>query len=643
MVFRSLELNNIGLYKGKNLFDLEPKNGNVILFGGKNGSGKTTILEAVKICLYGNKSLGFSKSEYEKFIKKFINKDTDEGYISLEFVFITEEGKDVYKIKRQWHIKDKFKEEFYLYKNNELFKDIPQEYWQDFISDILHQGLVDFFFFDGEKIEKLAEDLTEVEFINDIKNLIGITLIDDLHNILGVIEKKNLKERSITPSFIKKIEELEQKKEEKEKELTNHIQDKAQINLKLSSLNKELKTVEKEIYQKGGNLFKDYENLKIKRDFLIKEIEDIKFKIKELSSSELPLAIGLNLVEELVNQLDIEDRIKNVEFEKKLLEEKYKIVMEILNSVNIPDNVKFALEKVFNVQHNIDGKIIHNLSEKEVENIKLTLKNLKEMIIPHVKELFSKLEKKEEELLQVSLSLENVPKEEVLEPYIKRIKEIEEKITQLKIEEKIIEEKIKQLETEKKTIEKEKEKLEKVLESQVKQDRVIELIRKTKKVLERFKEEFINRKVAILKREILEALYKLERKENFIADLDIDNKTFSITLYDKFHRVIPLDRLSAGERQIFAISFLWGLAKASGKSIPVIIDTPLSRLDKDHKENFVKNYYPNISHQVIILSTDTEIDEHLYKLLKPFISHAYTLEYTDECMCTKIKEGYFFD
>ena len=643
MVFRSLELNNIGLYKGKNLFDLEPKNGNVILFGGKNGSGKTTILEAVKICLYGNKSLGFSKSEYEKFIKKFINKDTDEGYISLEFVFITEEGKDVYKIKRQWHIKDKFKEEFYLYKNNELFKDIPQEYWQDFISDILPQGLVDFFFFDGEKIEKLAEDLTEVEFINDIKNLIGITLIDDLHNTLGIIEKKNLKERSITPSFIKKIEELEQKKEEKEKELTNHIQDKAQINLKLSSLNKELKTVEKEIYQKGGNLFKDYENLKIKRDFLIKEIEDIKFKIKELSSSELPLAIGLNLVEELVNQLDIEDRIKNVEFEKKLLEEKYKIVMEILNSVNIPDNVKFALEKVFNVQHNIDGKIIHNLSEKEVENIKLTLKNLKEMIIPHVKELFSKLEKKEEELLQVSLSLENVPKEEVLEPYIKRIKEIEEKITQLKIEEKIIEEKIKQLETEKKTIEKEKEKLEKVLETHVKQDRVIELIRKTKKVLERFKEEFINRKVAILKREILEALYKLERKENFIADLDIDNKTFSITLYDKFHRVIPLDRLSAGERQIFAISFLWGLAKASGKSIPVIIDTPLSRLDKDHKENFVKNYYPNISHQVIILSTDTEIDEHLYKLLKPFISHAYTLEYTDECMCTKIKEGYFFD
>ncbi len=643
MVFTRLELNNIGLYKNKNVFDLEPKHDNIILFGGKNGSGKTTILDAVKICLYGNRSLGLSKREYEKYIKNFINKDSYNGYVSLEFIFITEEKKELYKIKRQWSIKNKFKEEFFIYKNNQIFRDIPSEHWQDFISEILPLGLANFFFFDGEKIEKLAEDFTEVELINDIKNLIGITLIDDLYNSLLVIEKKNLKEGSITPTFIKKIEELEQQKEEKEKEIINYIQDKSQINQKLSFLNKELKAIEKEFYQKGGNLFKNYENLKIKKDLLVKKIEEIKIKIKELSSCELPLAIGLDLIEELINQLDIEIKIKKVELERKLLEEKYKSVMKILDNINIPDNLKSELEKIFSVEDRINGEIIHNLTDEELEYIKFTFKNLKERIIPDTKELFNLLEASEEELLQVSFSLENIPNEEILEPYIKKIKELEERTVKLKIEEKDIEEKIRQLENEKKNIEKEIEKIKKTIEVNAKQSRVIELIEKTKSVLERFKEEFINRKISILKREILEALAKLERKEDFISDLDIDNKTFSITLYDKFHRVIPLDRLSAGERQIFAISFLWGLAKASGKLMPVIIDTPLSRLDKEHKENFVKNYYPNISHQVIILSTDAEIDEHLYKLMKPFISHTYTLEYNNECMCTKVKEGYFYD
>ncbi|MDQ7056681.1 MAG: hypothetical protein Q9M89_09625 [Persephonella sp.] len=49
--------------------------------------------------------------------------------------------------------------------------------------------MVNFFLFGGEKIEKLADDLTETELIDDVKNLIGVSLIDDLYASLGVIEK----------------------------------------------------------------------------------------------------------------------------------------------------------------------------------------------------------------------------------------------------------------------------------------------------------------------------------------------------------------------------------------------------------------------------------------------------------------------
>ena len=65
--------------------------------------------------------------------------------------------------------------------------------------------------------------------------------------------------------------------------------------------------------------------------------------------------------------------------------------------------------------------------------------------------------------------------------------------------------------------------------------------------------------------------------------------------------------MSAGEKQLLAISLLWGLARVSEKHLPVAIDTPLARLDSSHRQNLIERYFPTASHQVILLSTDTEI------------------------------------
>ena len=102
------------------------------------------------------------------------------------------------------------------------------------------------------------------------------------------------------------------------------------------------------------------------------------------------------------------------------------------------------------------------------------------------------------------------------------------------------------------------------------------------------------------------------------------------------------DELSAGEKQIYAIAILEALAKTSGRHLPIIIDTPLGRLDSEHCTKLINNYFPYASHQVIILSTDTEIDESFYQDLKADISHAYQLEYQPEQGTTVANEGYFW-
>ena len=112
-------------------------------------------------------------------------------------------------------------------------------------------------------------------------------------------------------------------------------------------------------------------------------------------------------------------------------------------------------------------------------------------------------------------------------------------------------------------------------------------------------------------------------------------------MYDKNEDVILRDDLSEGEKQMFATSVLWALARTSGRSLPFIIDTPLARLDIEHRDNLVEEFFPTASHQTIILSTDSEITKPYYEKLEPFITRSYSMEYDTDKHCSKVSEKYF--
>jgi DNA sulfur modification protein DndD len=139
-------------------------------------------------------------------------------------------------------------------------------------------------------------------------------------------------------------------------------------------------------------------------------------------------------------------------------------------------------------------------------------------------------------------------------------------------------------------------------------------------MLDDFVERMTKSKVEVLRGHFVEAFRRLARKEDMVADATIDSRTFAVALIDKAGRVIPKKQLSAGEKQIYAIAMLEALGRTSGRSLPVIIDTPLGRLDSKHRTKLVERYFPYASHQVIILSTDTEVDEPFYQGLSKHVS-----------------------
>ena len=102
-----------------------------------------------------------------------------------------------------------------------------------------------------------------------------------------------------------------------------------------------------------------------------------------------------------------------------------------------------------------------------------------------------------------------------------------------------------------------------------------------------------------------------------------------------------MGNISAGMKQLVAQSLIWGLKDVAGKEAPVVVDTPLARIDRKHQENLITHYYPKAASQVIVLPTDSELDSEKYALLKPYVYREYRLN-NPKGDRTQIEEGGYY-
>ena len=173
--------------------------------------------------------------------------------------------------------------------------------------------------------------------------------------------------------------------------------------------------------------------------------------------------------------------------------------------------------------------------------------------------------------------------------------------------------------------------------------RIVKYAHMAIKIIKNYRIRLQENKADVLARTMTDCYRKLAYKKHLIKEIQMDPVTLDLHYLNGKGEEIEKKKLSAGEKQLMVISLLWALAICSKKKLPVIIDTPLSRLDSIHREALITTYFPNASDQTIILSTDSEIDRKYYELLKPHIGDEFTLVYDDDLMKTSIKKGYLFE
>ena len=677
MIFHRLTLNDFGLFGGEQTFSLTPrirykKRRPVILIGGKNGTGKTTILEAVRLCLYGARSLGnrVSRRAYHRYLTSMIHHSQatllqpKEASVSLEFEHVHSGEKDYYRVERRWKTrkstKEPVKESLIIHKNNELLSDFETEHWQDFLNELIPIGLSQLFFFDGEKIQGLAEDASSHAFLADsIKSLLGVDLVERLHSDLKIYLNRSKKDTN-SDEISQAINSAEKELREFETELSCAVEKKAVLGAQIEEVETQISHQEEQIAREGGGYARRREDLKTEQAKLSQSISDLEKQIQEACGGLLPFALAAPLCEQLQARLIKEAEIEVWDSAYKALKERNRELLEQLEGdefwesvpglpSNSPlrDSINSTIANLLTQQSQQPEALkdiyrIHSLSPPESQR----LLGWVDSCLSEIPEGFHKLNRQFEEsnrqLQRVETALGRIPSDEVLEPLMQDLSNIHQQLGGLQKQAQDEAANIQSLMYHRDEVVRRLSQLNESQRDRQADLRRAQLVADVQSVLDAYSGQLTRAKVEGLKDAVVDCFNQLCRKHGLVKRIEIDPRTFAVTLYDRQDRSIPKAELSAGEKQIYAISMLWGLAKTSGRPLPMIIDTPLGRLDSDHRCRLIEHYFPYASHQVIVLSTDTELDKQNFEMLSPHVSHAYHLAYDQIQGSTKAEESYFW-
>ncbi len=628
-----------------------------------NGSGKTTIFEAIKLCLYGSDSFTrITQSKYTKYLKEKINHSGDSilhpnfASIEIEFEHAKNGQLDIYSVERHWeHVGNKVYENIIVKRNDNELDLIEKENWQDFVRELIPIGLSQLFFFDGEKIRKLVSDENNIELEKSIKSLIGLDLLDSLHADLKIYRTKNLKEVS--------DENLRQEYENYEKERSiiqaniRKIKDDLNgRNFKLEKLNETISNYENKIVAQGGGYFKKRAELEQQKNALENELEVIKDSLREIASGLLPLSIAKQHSSSLKNQVIKENETRSITLANNVLANKRKEIIDALNDhsflkeleqtkrYKIIELIKSKIENLFELgDTEFSSNIIFDLSEKQTMRILNSIEEANQKLPQKLKELTQTYDKKYRELRLIYSNLEKVPDEELIKPMHEKLNKLNRELGKIQNDREHMESERSSLIYSENEITRKIERLENKMEQNKKVGEKFVLVKKTEKVLNEYRDRLTRNKIHNLEIEFSNIFKKLHRKNDMISNIEINPDNFEVNLFDRSNIRINKNNLSSGELEIYAISMLWSLANISGQKLPFVIDTPLARLDTDHRDNLINLFFPHASHQMVIFSTDTEVDRSYFDKLKPFVSKSYFLEYNDKMEKTLSKEGYFWN
>lgn len=652
MIFEQIKLHNFGIYQGEHTVNLDVSEHNkpVVLFGGLNGGGKTTFLDSLQLALYGKnaKCSNRGKLSYSDYLKQAINRYSKDKFASIALSFRHTQRTQTkrYEVIRSWEANSnrEITDKVQVLVNGEL-DNLLTDNWNDFVSEFIPQSMSELFFFDGEKIEDLADPIRSAQLLKTgIEALLGLELFTQLSKDLNS-QKRRRQERNLDSSASKKVDELKQRKELLDNNLIGIEENIKKVLDTEDTLAKKLDELTVQMQTSGASLLDDVNDIQLDRKAVASKLEAIDHNLIKLAAGAMPLAIAHNLLKETKVQAALEEEAIGFDVAQKHIKANND---ELIKRLKATANDGVA-EQVGKLLTTMRQESENGLSQEKYLNVNPVIFDFAESAIEsdktESKELLKQKRELQETLALLDKKLDAVPDSESVKEQIEAKSKIEASIAHSKATLDSLMEEMAQCKTQ---INENEARLDATLIQQNAEDfegqrneQVAEHLVEMKGIVDAFKARLIKENIATLEKRIKSKFDSLERKSELVAKIKINPETFNLTLLGLDGLALDTKRLSAGERQLLSVAILWALAEASGKEIPTIIDTPMGRLDGKHRTKLVENYFPQAAGQVILLSTDEEIAEKYYKKLKQSVAKEYHISYEEAAKTSTITEGYF--
>lgn len=637
----NVSIENLGPFRERQTIDLAVGTGKpVILVKALNGSGKTTLLTALQIGLYGQKALpGLKRSEYEQLLLGLQRHDA-QGHSVVEIGVVVEASgaRRQLNVRREWPAKaDGLQENISVFEEGSLDFHFSQT-WDEFIGAILPAELVQLFLFDGEKIEALANPERLPDLLKRATEVfLGIGGIEALGNDLKALERRTaLKNKNSTAEFEAaraNVATLDAQANELEARVQRLTQELASARNVSDQAQKALDGYTVEAQRKGLVAYEQAAAIRNSVEVARKAVSAARSDLADaMSDPILPVAWLTSLWPSYVDAWERDQharhsRLLSQEFKKR--DERVLSALPANLSESAIDALRNALAqdlKAYAVPHEKGGVRLRDAPPKDIERQLASSRSLVRRELETLKVAQAQLDRAEQRIGEIPAE-EQVS--DILSALAERSKVSAAAEAQLDVLTRQLEEAQSNLAHIRTRLNAAQVRLGSEFRDQSLEAKSLEASARSRKLLSVFKDRLLASKAQWLSDVITGEFRNLLRKRNLIASVVVDPSSYQVSIKDSKQQELPMDRLSAGERQLLAISVLSALIKERKGRFPVVVDTPLARLDQQHRSAMIKRFFATVSHQVVVLSTDQEVDGSAYEALKPFTNAEYSLDFDD--------------
>lgn len=663
MIIERLTLNNFGIFRGEHQIDLTPTTEqNIILIGGQNGAGKTTLLQAFKIALYGPKAHGLRNAQNKTYLdtmQDYLNfyaaQEEDKRFgVSIDFTLREKGILQKISFNRSWRFgkTGRFEELFTVTQNHSILSNAKATDLQEYLYRLCPPTLFDFLFFDGEEIDQLiSPNHLEDSLRHSALLLFNLDLFQTLQEDLVSYRKKFISSSEMSQEeFI-----LEELKQNKFKKFHNFNTISGQIDetcLQISKLSDQLRQQEKEFHDFGGLLANEREETQRQIRELELRKEHLQDKIRSFTADTLPFLLANPLLTATTTSIANEEsftfwtEMKQTVTDSTLTQQLATALAPFLQQGTSPSILNATLRNT--IQQHAETKLPTNtlgfsrfLSVEDREQLKRLQRKTNAYPAEEIELIFDETNQILATIQSLRLKIETASKNDALSALLTEISNNNKTLASLQHRQQDLTQEKLLLSDELLTLDKSIDQQRLQLRHTLKEDHVRNMQLGVHDVIDLFINNLMEKKSAGLSAHFATMFDALIRKDDMVHRVEILPDLSRIRFFNKADLEISRHILSAGERQIFVLSLIWSLLKVSGRELPLICDSLLGRLDRSHKANILHEFLPKAGRQVIVLTTDTEIDAATAESILPYTATTHTIQYDPGQRSSCIQPGYF--